>query len=270
MAISSKHKKVCQIFKKTIARPDGTMQKKQKLSEFTDDKTLPPINDKLSTSDIFQQNKDRTMNDLGLFIAFEGIDGCGKTTLINNVYKNLTASSFPALLTKEPGGTPFGQKLRAILQDPSIKLASLTEILLFAADRTEHRIQVIDPALTDGQIVLSDRTYLSSIVYQGFGSDESLDFIMMINSCAMNNRQPDLIIYVDIDVDIAFDRINSRGLGKTRFEEKQKSYFHRIQSGYTEILAKYPNVLKLDGSETPEALTSQALQAIKRLYNERN
>src|SRR5438105_480243 len=118
----------------------------------------------------------------GLLIAFEGIDGSGKTTAMRTLYEKLRAQGYAVLMTKEPGGTDVGKQLRAMVQSMAGRIAPATEFLLFAADRAEHMHTVIQPALRTGVIVLCDRMADSSIAYQGYGRGIDMQMIRQINS----------------------------------------------------------------------------------------
>lgn len=197
----------------------------------------------------------------GLFVGFEGIDGSGKTTLIAQVLKNLTELGYSALKTREPGGTPAGQAIRTLLQHSPVPLTPLTEALLFAADRAEHIHTVVKPALKNNAIVLSDRTYLSSLVYQA-ESNISQQTIQDINNIAMQNCVPDLIIYIDIQPEEAGDRFMQRAETRTRFEARGLSFFKNVHDRYTKLLPTLPNVFIVDGRLDPATAANTITQKI--------
>jgi dTMP kinase len=187
----------------------------------------------------------------GLFVGFEGIDGSGKTTLINLVLQKLSALGHSTLKTREPGGTPAGQAIRTLLQHSTVDLSPLSEAFLFAADRTEHIATVVKPALKQGKIVLSDRTYVSSIVYQ---TEKTLsgETIQEINRIALQGCYPDLIVYVDLDPEEARKRFMLRSETQTRFEARGLAFFKNVHARYANIIELLPNVLHIDGIEDAE------------------
>lgn len=200
----------------------------------------------------------------GFLIAFEGIDGSGKSTLSKLVFKSLEALHVPVLLTKEPGGTPQGHMIRAIVHEHT--LTPQAEFLLFAADRAEHITQVIKPALQEGKIILSDRMADSSRAYQGYGREIDLDLIEGITQWVMQGVTPDLIVYSKIDAITAFKRIAQRHEGLTVFEREKTIFFERVIDGFETIFASKNNVLTVDAHMSPAELATQVLEELhKRL-----
>lgn len=186
----------------------------------------------------------------GFFVGFEGIDGSGKTTLIAQVFKNLTELGHDTIKTREPGGTPAGQAIRTLLQHSPVALTPLTEALLFAADRSEHIHSVVKPALAKNCIILSDRTYISSLVYQT-EANITQKTILEINNIAMQGCTPDLIVYVDITAEEAGARFMQRAETKTRFEARGISFFKNVHNRYAQLLPTLPNVFVVDGTLSP-------------------
>lgn len=187
-----------------------------------------------------------TNKNIGFFVAFEGIDGSGKTTLIAQVFKNLEASGLIALKTREPGGTLAGQAIRNLLQHATVELSPLAEAFLFAADRTEHISTIVKPAKQRGAVVLSDRSYISSLVYQT-EKTLSLQIIEEINKIALQGCYPDLVVYVDLDPEQARKRFMQRPETQTRFEARGLSFFKNVYARYADIIKTLPNVLVIDG-----------------------
>lgn len=199
----------------------------------------------------------------GFLITFEGIDGCGKSTLATNLYSYLAQNGYKAILTKEPGGTPFGMQLRKILSEQEEKLSPKTEFLLFAADRATH-IESIKPYLENGFIVISDRMADSSLAYQGYGRGLDTDTIEIINKWAMEGILPDLTFYLKIDLETSFRRIRSRKEKLTSFEKEEESFLLRVIQGYENIFAARSNVLSLDALKSQEELLELAVVALER------
>lgn len=185
---------------------------------------------------------------LGRLITFEGIDGCGKTTLAKHLYAALQERAVETILTKEPGGTPLGISLRTILQTQNPKVCDLSEYLLFAADRAQHFATLIIPALQKGCLVLADRLADSSLAYQGYGRGLDLKHIAQVNAWAMQNIEPDLTVYVQIDPDTAMQRITKRNEIITNFEQEKKDFWQRVTTGYQAIFKDRNNVLVIDGT----------------------
>ncbi len=211
------------------------------------------------------QSNNSLVKKFGLFVGFEGIDGSGKTTLITLVLQILTNLGYETLKTREPGGTPAGQAIRTLLQHATVELSPLTEAFLFAADRTEHIASVIKPALKRGDIILSDRTYISSLVYQ---TDQKLTraTIEEINRIALQGCYPDLVVYVDIQPEDARKRFMQRPETQTRFEARGLTFFKNVHARYAETLPTLPNVLSIDGMQpAPELAKVIAARIIEEL-----
>jgi len=207
----------------------------------------------------------------GLLIALEGIDGSGKSTLAYNLTNTLQAVGVDVLLTKESGGTPLGQRLHDIVQRQEVEICDKAEYLLFAADRAQHMHEVIEPALEQKKIVISDRMGDSSIAYQGYGRGLDVDMIELINNWAQNNYIPDLTIYIDIDIDTAYSRRVKRGKQEVDsiFELEQKEFMSKVIEGYRAIMKKKQHIIILDGKESADRLTSEAFEKVMTWIKEK-
>jgi dTMP kinase len=205
----------------------------------------------------------------GILIAFEGIDGCGKSTLIARLYETLQDEGFSVLLTKEPGGTEFGKEIRAMVQHPGRKLVPISEFLLFAADRADHIERVIKPALAAGTVILCDRMADSSVVYQGYGRGLSLEMINQVNSWALAGIRPTATFYLKLDYATAHERILERSRQKyqelSAFDEATGSFFQRVIAGYKELYRERSDVYQIDASMTKDQCFEQAYSFIKKL-----
>ena len=157
----------------------------------------------------------------GAVIVIEGIDGSGKSTLIKNLVKKLEDASYEIVQTREPGGSWLGKHIRPLLQHQPQPLAPKAEYLLFAADRAQHLQDVINPAVKQKKIVLSDRMGDSSVVYQGYGRGLDPTFIQQVNEWALDGLRPDATLYVAIDVDTALERIHTTRDTLTAFEQER-------------------------------------------------
>ena len=170
-----------------------------------------------------------------LYISLEGLEGCGKSTHTKRLGEHLNA-----VITREPGGTRIGALLRAILADPeNVDLDRRTEALLMAADRAQHMAEVIKPALDRGQHVVSDRSIYSTLAYQGYGRQLGTEALLSISTWALNDRLPDLVIYIDVPTDVLNARLAKRDLD--RFEREGADFFARIADGFRELRASDPD-----------------------------
>ncbi|OED34153.1 dTMP kinase [PVC group bacterium (ex Bugula neritina AB1)] len=183
----------------------------------------------------------------GYFFSFEGIDGSGKTTQANLLMEHLSKSGYETLLTREPGGTPVGEKIRKILLENNCHAMNITtELLLLVASRVQHIQDVIQPALEADQIVLIDRFSDATRAYQGYGggcSLESIEQILKLSGCCL---EPNLTFILDIPVEKSFQRLFE---SKDRFENKKSSYFEKVREGYLDLAKKYPNRVKVINAE---------------------
>ncbi len=186
----------------------------------------------------------------GLFITFEGIDGCGKTTQIELLDKYLKEKNFKTTLTREPGGSDIGKKLREILLHYDKPVDNTCEMLLYLADRAQHVEYVILKNKNEGKIVLCDRYVDSTVAYQGYGRNGDLEQINRLNAIAVKNNFPDLTFVFDVDVKTAQARI---GASKDRLEQEGSKFFEKVRKGYLELAKLYPERIKvIDASKSVE------------------
>lgn len=195
----------------------------------------------------------------GFLISIEGIDGSGKSSLTKNMHQKL--SDYKCVLTKEPGGTPLGEKIRSILLQSDAVMCAKAEFLLFAASRAEHFQKLVIPALKNGSIVISDRMADSSAVYQGYARGLSIEIINSVNTWAMNNVKPNLTFYLKLSVPAALKRIKERNLALTTFEQEE-AFIHKTLDGFEELFKNRDNVVILDATASPEALADRAVEEI--------
>jgi dTMP kinase len=203
----------------------------------------------------------------GYLITVEGIDGSGKSSLLANLTAYFNNTAIPYVLTKEPGGSELGKYIRTLLHDRPVPITAKAEYLLFASDRAQHFVDVIEPGLAQKKIVLSDRLADSSLVYQGYGRNLDLEKIRTINAWALNNAKPDLTLYVHIDATTALQRIMQRAEKLTAFEQEKRSFYEKLITGYTELYAHRTDVLILDGNKTQHTLTQEAIARIMTLIS---
>ena len=175
------------------------------------------------------------MSDRPAYIAFEGAEGCGKSTQAKRL-----ASDLGAVLTRETGGTPVGARLREILHDTSVtNLDPRAEALVTAADRAQHLAEVVAPALRAGQRVVSDRSVYSSLAYQGYGRQLDVDEIRHLNEWGTQGLWPDVVVFLDTPDDVIAERMSRRDLD--RFEAAGVEFHERVLDGFRRMAAAEPD-----------------------------
>ena len=202
-----------------------------------------------------------TIMEKGLFITFEGTDGCGKTTQIEMLKDYFEKQGRTVLLTREPGAKGLGTKLREILLNYDGEVSPVCESFLFLADRAQHVHSIIKPAVARGEIVLCDRHTDSTVAYQGYGRELDIEQIKMLNNIATSGLKPDLTFIFDIDIDTAQKRV---GKNKDRMESAGIEFFKRVRNGYLEIAKQEPERVKvLDGSKSIETIHNELLEILQ-------
>ena len=202
----------------------------------------------------------------GIFISFEGIDGAGKSTHIEALAAALRAQGRTVVLTREPGGTPLAEKLRALLLHDAMD--PLCEALLMFAARRDHLQQVIEPALARGEVVLCDRFTDATFAYQGHGRGFDLETLSTLERWVQalppgGVRQPDLTLWFDLDPAIAAQRLASARV-PDRFEAQPVEFFRRVAAGYADRMAQDPGRFARIGAEgTPEVVREAVLDACR-------
>jgi dTMP kinase len=186
---------------------------------------------------------------LGKYIAFEGLEGCGKSTHVKRL-----ATRLNAVMTREPGGTVVGSMLRNILIDPAnTNLSPRAEALLMASDRAQHIAELLSPALSSGQHVVTDRSVYSSLAYQGYGREQDLTELKRINDWAIGGLWPELVIYIEVPTAILIERLKKRELD--RFEREDADFFKRVADGFLQMAAADPKRwLIIDGTPDKDDL----------------
>lgn len=188
------------------------------------------------------------------FITFEGIEGSGKSTQAKKLHEFFSSRKIESVLTREPGGTPASEAIRAILIDEKIsKLEAKTELFLNFAARLEHVEKLIKPALQQNKIVISDRFFDSTYAYQGsaFGLDEKL--IESAHKMAIGDFAPDITFLIDVAVDVAFARIVNR-LDNNRYEKLGGDFHQKVRDGFLQLAKKNPRIKVIDGSKNPDEI----------------
>ena len=202
----------------------------------------------------------------GLFITFEGGEGCGKSTQIATLKARLEAMDKTVVQTREPGGTALGEYVRSLLQhdDAGHGMSPEAELLLFAASRAQHVRELIAPAIAQGQIVLCDRFQDSTTVYQGVARAIDSKKVETINQFAIGNTKPDLTILIDLPPEIGLARVHARSDGQLdRMENEAIEFFQAVRRGYLNLAKSEPKrFLVLDGSQSVEKLEIQIWQRV--------
>lgn len=199
----------------------------------------------------------------GLFITLEGADGCGKTTQLNLLKEYLTSNGYEIVVTREPGGKGLGEKLREILLNYDGEVSDRCEAFLYLADRAQNIDTIIKPAINSGKIVLCDRHTDSSVAYQGYGREQNIDNINMLNELAVNGVHPDLTIVFDIDTETSMARV---GAEKDRLESAGIEFHKRVRNGYLEIAKKNPQRIKVvDASQTIEDVQRDVIKIVEEV-----
>lgn len=171
----------------------------------------------------------------GRYIAFEGVEGCGKSTHVKRL-----AAHLDALVTREPGGTEIGTLLREILANTeNTHLSPRAEALLMAADRAQHLHELVGPTLDAGRHVVSDRSVYSSLAYQGYGRNLDIAELRRLNDFAIGSRWPDVVVYLRVDLAAVRQRLEKRDTD--RFEREDDEFFTRVMHGFEELAAQEPD-----------------------------
>jgi dTMP kinase len=201
----------------------------------------------------------------GTFITFEGIDGSGKSTQLKLLASFLEECGCAIVVTREPGGTPVGNRLRAALLDADEEVDPLTELLVFAADRAQHVRRVLRPALAGGQIVFSDRYADATAAYQGAGRGFSRELIAEIIGLATEGLQPDLTLLFDLSVEDSAARTRRRADAKRqsdRLDAEAPDFHVRVRDAYLEIARANPERVKVVETNRPSEITHERVKEI--------
>jgi len=204
----------------------------------------------------------------GLFITFEGPDGAGKTTQITLLAQALGRRGLPVRLTREPGGTAAGEAVRKILLDPAHCLTPEAEALLYMAARAQHVAEVIRPALSRGEIVLSDRYSDSTLIYQGAARRLDRAALMAINQFATGSLVPDLTVVLDCPPEVLRERRRRRGVDD-RLENESEAFHAMVRRGFLDLAEKEPGRVRLvRGDGSPDLVHAAVLQVIDEFFAE--
>ena len=204
------------------------------------------------------------MNKNFQFISFEGIEGCGKSTQAKKLYEYFLSKQIDCLLTREPGGSLAGEKIRGILLDEEIdKLSAKSELLLNFASRIEHVEKVIKPALKSGKVVICDRFVDSTFAYQGSAMGIAFEEIEKIQKIAIGEFMPDITFLINVSVDEAFARISSRG-NNNRYEKLGNEFHQKVNEGFFELAKKNSRINIVDGAQNQQQVFQKILNIINQ------
>ena len=210
-----------------------------------------------------------------MFISFEGIEGCGKSTQVELLARLLAKRGIPHLVTREPCGTRLGKLIRSILLDPAhSEIEPLTELFLYAADRAQHTAEVIRPALETHKWVVCDRFADATTVYQGYVPGQDLNLVKQLNHWATDGLWPNLSLLLDCPVDVGLDRArrrimdNAQNGREDRFEQQDLSFHQKVREGYLTLAGQFPErFLVLDATLGLERLHEKIILLLEPYLN---
>jgi len=197
----------------------------------------------------------------GLFITLEGIDGSGKDTQAKMLAKYLEKKGYSVLITREPGGTSVGEKIREILLNPEIeKVDSRAEVLLFAASRAQIVSNVIKPALKEGKIVISNRYVDSSYTYQGIAREMGLDWVIAVNEWATRELLPDITFFLNIPEEVGLKRVDRSRNIRDKIEKNGEIFQRKVREGYCKLAKMFPERYRVIDSKRSEILIQEDIR----------
>lgn len=206
---------------------------------------------------------------MAFFITFEGIEGCGKSTQVGLLSKALDENGYSCVVTREPGGTAIGKRVREVLLNPDHKgMAAEAELLLYAADRVQHVREVIRPALDNGKVVICDRFSDATLAYQGYGRGLDMALIHELNRIASLGIRPDLTLLLDCPVETGITRAIERNarnahLKDDRFEQEAMAFHRKVRDGYLNLARTEPERFRvIDAHRDMESVRKAVLEAV--------
>lgn len=198
------------------------------------------------------------------FITFEGIEGCGKSTQAKKLYEYFLTNQTNSILTREPGGTKAGEKIRTILMDEEIdKLEAKTELLLNYASRIEHIEKIIKPAIDQGKIVICDRFFDSSFAYQGGAMELGFDYVSQLNKLVLNDFAPDITFFIDISLQEGLKRTAKR-TENNRYDKLGEQFHQKIYDSYFKLAKNNSRIKIIDGMKNSDEVFQQILTIINQ------
>jgi dTMP kinase len=203
----------------------------------------------------------------GFMVVFDGSNGAGKTTVINEVEKHLKSKGLDVILTREPGGTPIGEKIRNIILDSSTpEMSNIAELMLFGAGRAQHIQEKIKPSLAEGKIVISDRFDAATFSFQHYARGIDIETITKINDLALDGFKPDMNIILDLDPIEGLKRVKQRGEGLDRLEDEKLDFLIKARNGYLSQANEQPSMFEvIDASKTKDNVLKDVIKVIDSL-----
>jgi dTMP kinase len=205
----------------------------------------------------------------GTFIALEGVEGSGKTTQVRLLGEWLGVRGIPRTVAREPGGTAVGEAIRSVVQDRTeLHVPPETELLLYVASRAAYVAEIVRPALSRGEVVVSDRFSWSTIAYQGYGRELDLDAVRAVNRFGTGGLEPDVYLVFDLPVEVGRARQAASGQSDDRIEQAGSSFLERVRSGYHDLVAAEPRAHIVDATGEPEEVFELALGVLRKMLPE--
>jgi dTMP kinase len=208
-----------------------------------------------------------------MFISLEGIEGCGKTTQINHLKDFIEKKGQACVVTREPGGTAIGGDIRSILLNPANNnLVPKAELLLYMADRAQHIAALIKPALAQNKVVLCDRYFDATVVYQGYARGLGTKFICELHRLLLEDFKPDITLLLDLSPKVGLARAwkelnnGTRSGTESRFEEETLSFHEKVRSGYLELARQEPDRFKIIDAANEETRVQADIQGVLEQY----
>lgn len=201
------------------------------------------------------------------FITFEGGEGSGKTTIIQELANVLREQGFDCIITREPGGGKISEAIRDIILDKkNTEMDARTEALLYAASRRQHLCEIILPALAEGKIVLCDRFLDSSLAYQGVGRNLGIQEVNKMNQFATDGLIPDITLYIDVDPEVGLQRIIDNNREQNRLDIEERAFHNKVREGYFTIANLYPNrIYVIDGNQSKEIVLQKVIEIVLKI-----
>jgi dTMP kinase len=198
-------------------------------------------------------------------ITLEGVEGSGKSTLIQYLKELIESIGKKVIVTREPGGIEISEQIRTVILDTeNTKMDGRTEALLYAAARRQHLVEQIIPALKEGYVVLCDRFIDSSLAYQGYARGLGIDEVLSINEFAIGSFMPNLTLYLDLDPQIGLSRIRkNKGREVNRLDLEEISFHLKVREGYEEVIKRFPDrIVRVDANQELDKVLSDTKQIL--------
>ncbi|HEY7980280.1 MAG TPA: dTMP kinase [Candidatus Eremiobacteraceae bacterium] len=206
----------------------------------------------------------------GLFVTFEGVEGAGKSTQVRLLHEYLSGTTIPFIFTREPGGTPLGEKLRQLLIDPLGQMAPESEALILNASRAELVDKILERGLAEGRLIVCDRFWDATLAYQGFGRGLPIDTLLTITMFAARRLQPDLTFLLDVSPSVSRERLKSRTAIPDRMERESSAFHERVAEGYRRLAAAEPHrFVTIDGTGAEEEIAVEVRQIVLSRWQSR-